>query len=433
MKIINYIVALVFLLVSFTSYGQGTYYKTYGDVEYKVFTDVAASTNNDLVTAGYWTPSVSITPVQPFLTRVDDAGNLLWSKEYASAGIGRAASISTTSDGGFLVTGKIDTIIGTGGSDDGYVLKVNGNGIVQWMTIVGAVENEEFKRVYEAPNGEIIAIGTYSVQATSDEYFWFVRMSATGNVINSFVYFPTANAEAQTLAFHPDGGYVIGGIGRVNFIDEAYLFKISAVGALEWYKSYGAFGGSENIHDMVLLDDNSVVFVGTRYQANRDIFIAKTDSIGQLLWFKDYGGPDHDEAYRIINHNSGGYVVGGWTEALGGVKGTMLFKTDTNGNLEWTHVIGDGLPTGSVGIVQLPNTKLAIVGTVLPDQSTAIGVIAQVNSNGTGCNYTAVTLPSIMVTTTVSTPVVYASLGPSSSKSYNPIVSDVILMANTDC
>ena len=80
----------------------------------------------------------------------------------------------------------MDTIVGVGGSDDGYVMKINGNGDVQWMTIINSTEDEEFRRVYEAPNGDVIAIGTYSIAMTGDEYFWFVKMSATGS---SFPYF----------------------------------------------------------------------------------------------------------------------------------------------------------------------------------------------------------------------------------------------------
>jgi len=433
MKFINQCIVAALLLIPFASSGQVTYQKTYGEEGFTVFTDVCASSNDELVTTGYWTPTVATRPVQPLLTRVDNSGNVMWSKEYASTGVGRAASVTNTSDGGFLAAGKVDTIVGVGGSDDGYVLKVDENGAVEWMTIVGSGEDEEFTRVYESQLGDIIAVGTSSIQATGDEYFWFVKMNSNGTVINSFVYFPTANAQAQTLAFHPDGGYIIGGIGRVNFIDEAYLFKISSTGVLEWYKSYGTFGGSESINDIVRLSDNSIVFVGTRLQANSDIFLAKTDSIGQLLWIKNFGGPNHDEAFRLLEHSSGGFVVSGATEGLDGSMGPILFKTNAAGDLEWTHFIGEGMPTGTVGMVQLSTGMLALAGTIMPDQGTAIGLISKVNSAGVGCNSSIVALPVITATTSGDTPVVYATLGPSSVVSYNPTISDVTHVDSTAC
>lgn len=427
------IVLVSLFLFPLTTPAQTTYQKTFGDTEFKVFVDLAAATNGDLVTAGYWTPSTMTTPVQPLLTRIDEVGNLLWTKAYTNPGIGRAAAISATADGGVLVVGKIDTILGTGGSDDGYVMKVDAAGDVQWMSVIGSVDDEWFTRVYEAPNGDVVAIGTWMVQATTDEYFWFVRMNATGTVLNSFAYFPTANAEARALSFHPDGGYLIAGIGRVNFIDEAFLFKISSTGVLEWFRSYGTFAGSEAIHDMVLLPDNSTVFVGTRYQANREIFIGKADSIGQLLWMRNYGGTDHDEAYRISEHTDGGFLVAGWTEGLGGAAGPLMIKFDATGTVEWANVYGNGVSTASLGLAKTSTGQWALAGTLLPNQSTAIGVVAQVGADGDGCDFTAVNLPLLMVSTNVDTPVVYATVAPSGTVAYTPTVNTVAMQDSSIC
>ena len=184
-----------------------------------------------------------------------------------------------------------------------------------------------------------------------------------------------------------------------------------------------------------MLDDKSVIFVGNRSQANQDIFIGKTDSVGTLLWIKNYGGAEYDAVYHILEHSSGGYVIGGGTQGLDGVMGPMIIKTNADGDVQWTHVYGNGMPAGSVaeGLVQLSNNSLAISGTIMPDQGTALGMIAQVNSDGEGCNYTSVALPSVTETTNIDMPGPWAGTGPTATVSFVPILNEVTLADSIDC
>lgn len=434
-------VFFVFLLYFF---GQGiategmaqtTFQRQYGNTDITVFTDMATTHDGGYITSGYWTPSQSITPVQPLLTHLDSEGNIIWAKEFANPGIGRATSITSTSDSGFVVVGKLDTLLGTGGSDDGFLLKTDAAGTVQWMKIVGSgLDDEVLNRVVEAPNGDLIAVGSWTASANGNEYFWFLRCSSTGTVLQSFSYFPEVNAEANAVVPLPDGGTLIAGTGRVNFIDEAILFKISPMGVLEWYTSYGAFGGSEVIHDLILLEDNSIVFTGTRHQADRELFIGKTDSVGQLIWMKDYGTAEDLNGHRIRKDPAGGYIIAGHTQNQGAENGPLLMKTDDNGNVLWTHVLdGVALPTGAMGLVAVPDGGWGIAGTVLPDQGTAVGLAATLKSDGEGCNITTLTAQSRMVTTTVDTPTVYATQASSASFSFIPEVTNVVIPDSVIC
>ncbi len=75
------------------------------------------------------------------LFKFDQTGTLLWAKEVGGAGEEKGHSIIGTSDGGFFITGKTESE-GAGYADI-LTLKVDKNGDVEWMKMVGLGNYEE--------------------------------------------------------------------------------------------------------------------------------------------------------------------------------------------------------------------------------------------------------------------------------------------------
>lgn len=74
-----------------------------------------------------------------------------------------------------------------------------------------------------------------------------------------------------------------------------------------------------------------------------DLWLLKTDSIGDTLWTKTYTSALDDGGYCVLQTKDSGYVVTGFTNALGAYKGNLwLLKTNPIGDTLWTKIYGEG-------------------------------------------------------------------------------------------
>ena len=63
-----------------------------------------------------------------------------------------------------------------------------------------------------------------------------------------------------------------------------------------------------------------------------DVWLIKTDASGNEIWNKTFGGSGNDGASEVQQTADSGYVI---------VGGSFLYKTDTDGNEQWTQLIFD--------------------------------------------------------------------------------------------
>lgn len=108
------------------------------------------------------------------------------------------------------------------------------------------------------------------------------------------------------------------------------------------------YGGVNHERGQTLLEtyNNRYLFNGatTSYgQGSADAIMIKTDNAAQILWAKVYGLSDFDNSEFAIESPDGGYVgVGRSTTAIGsGFTDAWIFKTDSNGVLQWSKAYGN--------------------------------------------------------------------------------------------
>ena len=116
--------------------------------------------------------------------------NILWSKSYVSTA--DQFFISPTQDGGYMVSGKIffaDDIFENYGSDDGFLMKLDASGNMQWAKNYGGTEKDEIVRAIQISDGGYIVAGlTFSDDEDLDSENrgrgdgWFMRVTSNGSI-----------------------------------------------------------------------------------------------------------------------------------------------------------------------------------------------------------------------------------------------------------
>jgi hypothetical protein len=191
-------------------------------------------------------------------------------------------SICESSDGGYVVTGRIN--------QDIALFKTNTNGKDEWNTSFDSGLND---------NGNCIRKTT-------------------------------------------DGGYVI--TGYVDSYQDMMtysrvgLLRYNEQGNLLWNKSY-KFGRESIGWSVLQTSDQGFIVVGFTSKKNDDVLLIKTDEVGNEQWNRTYGGSKEDYGLAIDHSDDGGYIILGRTESFSNDSFIWLIRIDGNGNELWNRTI----------------------------------------------------------------------------------------------
>jgi hypothetical protein len=125
-----------------------------------------------------------------WLFQIDPNGNLVWSKTYA--GLFDLFSLSSSNDNGFIACGKAfssSTYFGNNGGHDGFVMKFNSDGSLDWAKNYGGSENDGFASITPLSDGNYLAVGT-SISDDGDVNSqhgkgdaWVIKISPKGQIL----------------------------------------------------------------------------------------------------------------------------------------------------------------------------------------------------------------------------------------------------------
>lgn len=156
-----------------------------------------------------------------WILKTDSTGGVQWKKCIGGTGYESLASISQTSDKGFIMTGysqsKDSIIPDNHGVQDFYVVKTDSLGTIQWQKSLGGTNDDEAAFGEQTPDGGFIISGyTYSVNDDvsgnhGDMDLWLVKLNAGGSIQWQQTY-GTTGSDAGTCAHATaGGGFIVSG------------------------------------------------------------------------------------------------------------------------------------------------------------------------------------------------------------------------------
>lgn len=129
-----------------------------------------------------------------WIAKTDKNGELIWLRSYGGSGSDRAFGISKTSDGGFIVNGVSPStdgdVTGNHGGNDYWVIKLDGEGLLQWQKSLGG-SGDDFGRIaFELPDGGYMVGGRTNspndgdVKDNHGDYdYWLLKLNAAGIIV----------------------------------------------------------------------------------------------------------------------------------------------------------------------------------------------------------------------------------------------------------
>lgn len=283
-----------------------------------------------------------------WVVKLDPFGVIQWQRALGGSASDGAYSVAETSDGGFLLAGETRStdgdVLGNHGSADAWVVKLNADGEVQWQQCYGGSSTEAiFDLDIDADAG--ILITGYTASTDGDvttmqglQDFWVLKLDGNGMLQWQTSLGGSGYELATSLCVANDGGYYVTGwtdsedgdvTGHHGDVD-VWVVKLDATGSLVWQRALGG-SNADGAYTVNPMDDGGCLVAGYTssvdgdvggVNGNSDAWLMRLSPSGVLVWQQLFGGSG-GEGFRDIHRTmDGGSALAGTTSSNdGGVSG----------------------------------------------------------------------------------------------------------------
>ncbi|HAD12584.1 MAG TPA: secretion protein, partial [Saprospirales bacterium] len=347
-----------------------------------------------------------------WLVRLDASGNLVWKQNYGGLEDDRAYGLKPTIEGGWIMAGQTRSnsidVSGNHGDFDAWVVNLDSLGNIIWQKCLGGSDNDEAWDVVQSPDGGFVVVGTssssdgdLSVNYGSDDV-WVVKLDAAGSLLWQRSFGGSESDEGRVISNTDDGGFIIA--GRTSSVDghitqtqggmDFWVVKLNFEGKKEWDKNFGGTGidFADDVHQT---KDGGFIITGVTRSNNGhatgshglyDVLVVKTDKDGEVEWTKVLGGSNDDYGRSIIQTQDDGYAVCGQVQssdgdAIGNDGGAdaWVVKLSPSGELQWQKSMGGTQDEHFYTLAETPEGALILAGNARSTNGDVTGVHGSVD------------------------------------------------------
>jgi len=195
------------LIAKITSTGTLSWLRKISGIEEERISSLIDSSDGGYMLSG-WTSSYGEGSYDGLIVKLDQNANLSWSKTIGGLNSDYFYSIKQVSDGNYLAVGYTNSL--GAGEEDFLIVKLDEFGNLIWSRIIGGTKQDIAKSFEETSDGGYVVVGySKSFKASLDSDGFLVKLSQDGNFRWAKVFdldsqYEILNSIEQT----PDGGYV---------------------------------------------------------------------------------------------------------------------------------------------------------------------------------------------------------------------------------
>lgn len=327
--------------------------KTFGGAKSEYINSIIADKNGNVLSTGSFESSIDIDPGASvktiisnggsdiFVTKMDAAGKLLWSKNIGGSANDVGYSIAVDTGGNVYVTGSfqdyvdfgVSTPLYSSGSEDVFVVKYDAAGTVLWAKSIGGSYADYGRSISLDTLGGLYVTGKFLGMADFDPSSNYVSLSSSMGSEDVFIVKWDQNGIYQWAKGIGSAGYDVGTAIAVNPSGDVF--------------ATGIFSGPVNFNPL-----SAAVYANS--VGLQDVYFAKYDRNGIFQWVKSFGSTDNDYSRGIaIDNKSNVYITGyfsgvaffdpaGLSKKVSATGGYDAFvcKLDKSGTLAWVNPLG---------------------------------------------------------------------------------------------
>ena len=328
-----------------------TFLTTVGGTGYEFGHSVQQTQDGGFIVTGA-TNSIGAGNDDLFLTKFASNGTVSWTKTLGGAFTEQGYCVRQTLDGGYIVTGQVNSI-GAGGADV-LLAKFLTDGTLSWAKTLGNINNDVGFSVQQTEDGGFIVTGYTDGYGAGSNDLFLSKFTSTGTLSWIKTLGGISDDQGRSVQQTQDGGFIVTGhtFSYGSGSRDVLLAKYTSTGTLSWTKTLGGTGSDIGIEVQQTEDGGFIVAGGTDgYGAgNDDVLLAKFTSTGSLSWAKTLGGISNDAGRSVQQTEDGGFIVTGNVANFGvGGNDVLLAKFNSSGSLSWAKILKDSSSGSGTG------------------------------------------------------------------------------------
>jgi len=325
------------------------------------------------------------------IVKYDPSGDLIWSRQFGSAGYDLAQGAALGGDGNLYLVGYTDGHLyaSNSGGLDAFVAKFSPDGTLLWGRQFGSGGDDEGSGIAADQAGNVYAVGTTygplfgPMSAERDSDCFLVKYDSEGNQLwgkrigNSHqdeggdICVGTQGtlflAGSTTDLFNPDAPYV-----------DAFLAKTDSDGNILWGRQFGGGGTLVDGAGSLIADESGNAYIGGTINVGDalrepgaptpDGFVAKYDSGGNQVWLNQLSTAGDEGVIDLTMDSQGNIVAVGSTSASlfaanAGGDDAFAVKYSPSGTALWSHQFGTSSDDSASGVAGCTDGGLCVAGT----------------------------------------------------------------------
>jgi hypothetical protein len=283
-----------------------------------------------------------------WVAKLNNTGALQWRKILGGSGYESLSALVANADGSALLAISTQSrdadVTGARGYSDILLMKLNASGNVLWKKIYGGSMEDYVTSLIPTTNGYAFAGYTNSKDGDvsgvhgSDD-FWVVRIDGEGTIVWQKALGGSYLDRATALVETTDGGYAVcgyteskdGDVSSGNGYSDVWVVRLDASGKLVWQRSLGgseteeAFAISRNSQDGLLLagrsnSSNGPLAVKSARSNNfqYDAFVAELNKDGVLSQKMMLGGLYDEGLGSLVANGDNTFTLAGYSSSNDG-------------------------------------------------------------------------------------------------------------------
>lgn len=348
------LLALLLLLIFLPTYTHAIgQYKVYGTTDIDTPDDWDLHPAGGFAVCGREIPASSPSgPSKLWVARLSSAGSIVWQQRYDFSGFSHARMM-VAADGSIVIAGAFtDPSVNSQYPLEVFLLKLDGNGQIQWSSRINGVNNEALGSLAQSPNGNYIfsfatsSYGLYGSQNNNNGLspdMVVMEVNAANGAINWARSYGAWHGEAIKDIETTSNSIIVSG-NMWTLGQDLWVLSTDLNGNQNFQRRITTNNSSrhEEIYDLTPTSDGG--WIGTGFHGpstNYNALLIKFNSSFGISWAKQIGGSGDDRGARVLEHG-GNFYVGGYSRSFASNWDALLMKFDLNGNLQWGRTYGDG-------------------------------------------------------------------------------------------
>jgi hypothetical protein len=366
----------------------------------------------------------------PVAMKIDQTGNIIWSREYNVFNFGFFNCITLTSDSNFMLAGQCYNP-GTS-SYDVLCVKLDPAGDTIWSKAIDLGSNEMATSVHETRDKGFIITGRLTYPY---DRIFIIKLHSDGNLAWSKII--DIGTHFQELIFsaveNPDSSFHVVAIANKNDYSppgELILMRISksgnAAGPTFWSERQGLNYVDAPGADLLPVEGGSVVLCSL---PGKIFAILKIDYLGHKVWSKYFDGDYYGYYDRYATTRLHRTLDHGFVFVIPSDNYGQLCKTDSTGNLLWKK----DLAMIAVDVSEMQDSGFLILGnTAVWESPHVMGIVrTDRNGNSSSCVYPKDGTSNNYGINFVS--MTYATSASGSSSPVHPELADLTITEDSGC